>query len=174
MSLRSVSFLVPLELDCHDDNEGNPIETEAAGHYQEVSYSEADEPPPAATESIFSGHEGTISLGIDSSSSEPSKSPKTASAVMQLNGLEETNRHESAVVPERDSESPPQCSVVGASPNITTKPRTATSLQPDAPSRELANLNSAQPEESNMQRQSRRAAICQRQLIQELMRQDLL
>ena len=75
VSLRSVTFLVPLELDCHDDNERDILETEAANDYQEVSYSEADEPPPAA-ESIISGHEGLISLGINSSSSSgPNESP---------------------------------------------------------------------------------------------------
>ena len=146
MSLRSVSFLAPLELHCHDDNEGNPIETEAAGDYQEVSYSEADEPPPAAAESIFGRHVGPISLSFDSSSSRPSESPQATSAVMQLSGLEETHRHESADVPERDSESPPPRSNVGASPNITTEPRSPASRQPHTPSRESANLSNAQPE----------------------------
>ena len=162
-------FLYLFELNCHDDNKGNPIETEAAGDYQEVSYSEADKPPPAAAESIFSGHEGPISLGIHSSSSGPSESPQAASAVMQLSGLEETHRHDSAYVPERESESPPPRGDVGASPNITTEPRAAASRQPHAPSLELANLSNAQPEESNAQRQPWRAAIRQRQLIQELM-----
>ena len=39
VSLRSVTFLVPLELDCYNDEEGNITETEAAGDYQEASYS---------------------------------------------------------------------------------------------------------------------------------------
>ena len=98
-----MSFLVPLKLACHDDNVGNTIETETPGDYQEVSYSEADEPPSAAAESIFGVHEGPISLCINSSSSGQSESPQEASAVMQLNGLEETHLHESADVPERDS-----------------------------------------------------------------------
>ena len=140
----------------------------------EVSYSEADRPPPAAAESIFSRHEGPISLGIDSSSSWPSKSPQAASAVMQLSGLEETHRHESAYVPEPDSESPPPRSDVGASPNIPTEPRAAAYCQPPTHTRESATLSNTQPEECTTQRRPRRAATRQRQLIQELMQQDLL
>ena len=59
-----------------------------------MSYSEADEPPPAA-ESIFSGHEGPIPLGIDSPSLGPHESPQAASTDMQLSSLTETHRHES-------------------------------------------------------------------------------
>ena len=171
--LRSVTFLVPLELDCYDDEEGDIIETEAAGDYQEVSYSEADEPPPAA-ESIFSGHEGPIPLGIDSPSSGPHGSPQATSADMQLSGLTETHHHESADTPEQDSESPPPLSDVGASSNIPTELRVAASRQPPTHSRESAPLSTAQSEEPNTQRQPRRAATWQRQLLQELLRQDLL
>ena len=100
VSLRSVTFPVPLELDCHDDNERDILETEAAGDDQEVSYSETDEPSPAA-ESIISGHEGPISLGIDSSSSSgPNESPLAESTDMQLSGLIETHRSESLDTPE--------------------------------------------------------------------------
>ena len=174
VSLRSVSFLVPLELDCHDGNEGNVIETETTCDSQEVSYSKADEPPLAATESICNRHEVPMSLGINSSSSLPSESPQAASAVMQSSGLEETHHHETADIPNRDSESPPPCSDVGATPSITTEPRAAASRQSHAPSRESANLSDAQPDEPTMQRQQQRAATRQRQLIQELMQQDLL
>ena len=127
VSLHSVSFLVPLELDCHDDNE-------AAGDYQEVSYSEADKPPPAA-ESIISVHEGPVSLGIDSSSSSgPNESPLVESTDMQLSGLAETHCHESVDIPERDIVFPPPRINVGASSNIPTEPRVAVSHQSPTPS----------------------------------------
>ena len=128
VSLCSVTFLVPLELDCYD-NERDIPETEAASDYQEVSYSEADKPPPAA-ESIFSRHEGPIPLAIDSPSSGPHESPQAASTDMQLSGLTETHRRESVETPERDIESPPPRSDVGASSNIPTEPRVAASHQP--------------------------------------------
>ena len=96
------------------------------------------------------------------------------SADMQLSGLTETHRHESANTPERDSESQPPCSDVGASSNIPTEPRAAASRQPPTHSREPAPLSTAQSEEPTTQRQARRAATCQRQLLQELLRQDLL
>ena len=44
-SIHSVTFLVPLELDCYDDEEGDISETEAAGDYNEATCSEANEPP---------------------------------------------------------------------------------------------------------------------------------
>ena len=103
------------------------------GYYQEVSYSEADEPLPAA-ESVFSGHEGPISLGIDSSSAAgPNESPLAESTDMQLSGLAETHHSESVDTPERDSQSPPPRSDVGASSNIPTVLREADSRQPSTP-----------------------------------------
>ena len=44
-SIRSVTFLVPLELDCYDDEEGGISETEEAGDCNEATSSEANEPP---------------------------------------------------------------------------------------------------------------------------------
>ena len=170
VSLCSVIFLMPLELDCQDNNEGNSNETETAGNYQEVSYSEADEPP--AAESIFSGHEGPISLGIDSSSSGPNESPLAEPTDMQLSGLAETDSNESVDTPERKIMSPPRIDV-GASRNVPTVPRVAVSRQSPIPSCEAAPLNT-QPEESTTQRQPRQGATRQRQLMQELMQQDLL
>ena len=125
-------------------------------------------------ESILSGHEGPIPIGIDSPSSGPPKSPQASSADMQLSGLDETHRHESADIPERDSESPPPRSDVGASSNIPTKPRIAASRQPPTHSREPAPLSTAQSEEPTTQWQQRRATTRQRQLLQELLRRDLL
>ena len=172
-SIRSVTFLVPLELDCYDDEEGDIPETEAAGDYQEATYSEADE-PPASVESILSGHKGPIPLGIDSPSSGPSKSPQASSADIPLSGLNETHIHESAGIPERDSESPSPHRSVGASSNIPTEPRVAASCQPTTHSRESAPLSTAQSEEPTTQRQPRRAPTHQKQLLQELLQQDLL
>ena len=137
-------------------------------------YSEADEPRPAGEESTYSGHEDLISQGIDSSASGPSESPQAASAVMQLSGLEETHNRESADIPSRDSESQPLRSNVVANPSITTEPRAADSQQPHAPSRESANPSNTRTEKPTMQRQPRRADTCQRQLLQELMRQDVI
>ena len=142
MSLRSVSFLVPLKLNCHDDK-GNSNETEMVSDYQEASFSEADEPPTNEFESTISGHEVPIHLGIDSPASGPNESPLTQPAPMQLSGLEETHRNESADILQRDSQSPSQHS--------------------DAP-----------PDEHIMQQQPRRATTRQRQLLQELLQQDLL
>ena len=132
VSLRSVTFLVPLELDCYDDEEGDITETEAAGDYQEASYSEADE-PPASVELILSRHEGPIPLGIDSPSSGPPKSPQASSADMYLSGIDGTHSDESADQHERDIEPPPQRMSVGASSNTPTEPRVADSHQPEEP-----------------------------------------
>ena len=82
-SIRSVTFLVPLELDCYDDEEGDISETEGAGDYNEAANSEADE-PQLNEESITSGHDSPISLGVDSPSTGPPKSPPTETAEMQL------------------------------------------------------------------------------------------
>ena len=173
VSLRSVKFLVPLELDCYDDEEGDIIETEAAGDYQEVSYSKADEPPPVA-EPIFSEHKGPISLGIDSSSSGPHESPQAESTDMLLSSLTETRRNESVDTTEQDIKSPPPRIDVGASSNIPTEPRVAASRQPPTHICESAHLSTSQPEELPMQRQPQRAATRQRQLLQELLGRDLL
>ena len=54
-SFRSVTFLVPLELDCYDDEEGYISETESSSEYNEAASSEADE-PPFHEESTTSGH----------------------------------------------------------------------------------------------------------------------
>ena len=172
-SIRSVTFLVPLELDCYDDEEGDIPETEAAGDYQEAPYSEAGK-PPASVESILSGHEGPILLGIDSPSSGPPKSPQASSADMHLSSLDGTHSDKSADIPKRDSESPPPRRSVRASSNIPTELRVAVSRQPPTHSRESAPLSTAQSEEPTRQRQPRRAATHERQLLQELLQQDLL
>ena len=150
-SIHSVTFLVPLELDCYDDEEGGISETEAAGDYNEATISEAKE-PPTHDESILSGHEGPIPLNINSPSSGTPKSPQAATADIPLRGLEETHTYESADPPERDSKSPPQRMSVGASSNTPTELRVAASRQPTTHSRELAPLSdAAQPEELTMQ-----------------------
>ena len=164
MSLRPVSYLVPLELDCHD-NERNNTETEMVSGYQEASFSEADDPPTNELESTLSRHEAPIHLGIDSPASGPNESPPAQSAVMHLSGLEETHRHETADTPSRDSESQPLCTKDSALPCSTMEPRAEDSPQPPS---------EAQNEEHNMQRQPSRAAIRQQQLLQELLKQDLL
>ena len=94
-SIRSVTFLVPLELDCYDDKEGDISKTEIAGDCNEATSSEADE-PQFNEESIISGHDSPISLGIDSISTRPPKSPQAETAEMQLSGLYETPMYESA------------------------------------------------------------------------------
>ena len=93
---------------------------------------------------------------------------------MQLSCLDETHRHESADIAERDSQSPPPRIDVGASSNISTELREATSRQSPTPSSELANLSDAPTDELIMQRQPRRAATRQRQLLQELPQRDLI
>ena len=94
-SSRSGTFLVPLELDCYDDEEGDISETEGAGDYNEAASSEADE-PLHNEESITSRHGSPISLGIDSPSTGPSKRPQAVTADMQLSGLSETPLYKSA------------------------------------------------------------------------------
>ena len=86
MSLRSVTFLVPLELDCNDE-EGNNAETERAYGNQEASFSEADEPPSASV--VFS------ETSESPPAAESSEDSFMQSAVMHLSGLDETPSHES-------------------------------------------------------------------------------
>ena len=94
-SIRSVTFLVLLKLDCYDDKEGDISKTEAAGNYNEAICSEANEPPTHDV-SILCRHEGPIPLGIDSPSSGPPKSPQATTADIPLSGLNETHTYESA------------------------------------------------------------------------------
>ena len=173
-SIRSVTFLVPLKLDCYDDEEGDISETEAAGDYNEATNSKANK-PPIHDESILCGHEGPIPLGIDSPSTGPPKSPQAATADIPLRGLNETDTYESVDQHERDSESPPQRMSVGASSNTHTERRVADSPQPTTHSCELVPLSDAvQPEELTMQQLPRRAATRQQQLVQELIQEDLI
>ena len=173
-SICSVTFLVPLEFDCYDDEEGDISETEAAGDCNEATSSEASK-PPFNEESIISGHDSPISFGIDSSSAGPPKRPQAETAEMQLSRLNETHLYESADPHERDSESPPQCMSVGVTPNTPTEKRVASSHQPATTSRELVPLsNTAQPEELILQLLPRRAATRQRKLPQELIQEDLI
>ena len=116
-SIRLVTFLVPLELDCYDDKEGDISETEVAGECNNATSSKADE-PQFNEELIISRHDSPISLGIDSTSTGPPKSPKADTAEMQLSGLYENPMYESADQDERDSESPPQHMSVGATPTL--------------------------------------------------------
>ena len=97
VSLRSVIFLVPLELDCNDE-EGNNTETERAYGNQEASFSESDEPPPASA--VFS------EMSESPPAAEPSEDSFMQSAVMHLSGLHETPSHESADPTQRDGQSP--------------------------------------------------------------------
>ena len=90
VSLHPVSYLVPLEPDCHD-NERDNTEAEMVSNSQEASFNEADEPPTNEFESTIRGSDVTIHLGIGSSALGPSKSPPAQSAVMQLSGLAEAH-----------------------------------------------------------------------------------
>ena len=172
-SIRSITFLVPLELDCYDDEKRDIFETEAAGDCNEAT-SEANE-PPINEELIISGHDGPISLGIDSPSTGPPKRPQAETVEMQLSGLDETHLYESADQHERDSESPPQRKSIGVNPNTPTEKRVAASHQPATTSCELVPLSdAAQPDELIMQRLPRHAATHQRQLLQELIKEDLI
>ena len=160
-SIHSGTFLVPLELNCYEDEEGDISETEPAGDYNEATSSVAKE-PPFNEESIISGHDGPISLGIDSPSTGPPKRPQAETAEMQLSGLDKTHLYESADPHERDSESPPQHMSVGVTPSTPTKKRIAASHHPATTSRELVPLsNTAQPDELVTQRLPRHAPIHQ-------------
>ena len=87
VSLRSVTFLVPLELDCNDE-EGNNTEIERAYGNQEASSSKADEPPSASV--VFS------ETSESPPAAESSEDSFMQSAAMHLSGLDETPSHESA------------------------------------------------------------------------------
>ena len=63
-SLRPVTFLVPLELDCYDEEEGNPHKTERASDHNEAATSKAEE-PPFSDESTISRLGSPITLGAD-------------------------------------------------------------------------------------------------------------
>ena len=103
------------------------------------------------------------------------KLPQAETAEIQLSGLDETHMYESADPSERNSESPPQCMSVGASPYTPTEKRVAASCQPTTHSCELVPLsNAAQPEELTTQRLPRCSATRQRQLLRELIQEDLL
>ena len=164
VSLCSVTFLVRLELDCNDEEENN-AETERAYGNQEAPFSEADKPPSASV--VFS---------------ETSKSPPAAelsedsfmqSAVMHLSGLDETPSHESADPTQRDSQSPSPRSSIGAAFNVPMETRAVDSPHSPAPSRESATSSSTPSSELNTQRQPRRAAIRQRQLVKDLIKKIL-
>ena len=57
-SLRPVTFLVPLKLDCYDEEEGNTNEHEREGDNDEPAASETEESPfiEEGEESALSGH----------------------------------------------------------------------------------------------------------------------
>ena len=85
MSLCLVTFLVPFELDCNNEEDNN-AETERADGNQEALFSEADEPPSASA---------VLSKTSESSpAAEPSEDSFMQSAVMHLSGLHETPSHE--------------------------------------------------------------------------------
>ena len=89
-SLCSVAFLVPLKLDCYDDEEGDISETGMAGNYPEAASSEGSD------ESTTSGHGSPITLGVDSPSTGPPMRPQSSAADMRLSRLSETPTYESA------------------------------------------------------------------------------
>ena len=82
-SLRPVTFLVPLELDCYDEEEGDLYETERESDHNEAATSEADE-PPSSDELTTSGHGSPITLGVDSTSTGPPMRPQSSAADMKL------------------------------------------------------------------------------------------
>ena len=94
-SLHPVTFLVPLELDCYDKEEGNLHETERESDHNEAATSEAEE-PPFNDESTISGLGSPITLGIDSTSTGPPVHPQSPAADVQLSSLQETPTSESA------------------------------------------------------------------------------
>ena len=117
-SLRLVTFLVPLELECSNEEERNLHETERESDQIEAATSKAEE-SPSSEESTISGLGSPITLGVDSNSMQPPVRPQSSAADMQLRGLQETPSSESADQPvvEQDCESPTHPSSVGASPN---------------------------------------------------------
>ena len=151
-SIRSVTFLVPLELDYYDEEEGDIFEAEGAGYYNKAASSEADT-PLHNEESTTSGHGSPISLGVDSTSTGPSKCPQVVTADMQLSGLYEITMYESVDQVERDSTSPTQRTSVGTFPSTSTEKRVSDSPQPTTTSRELVtHSDAAQPDELLTQR----------------------
>ena len=165
VSLSSVTFLVPLKLDCNDE-EGNNTETEGAYGNQEASFSEADEPPSASA--VFS------ETSESPPAAESSEDSFMQSAVMHLSSLHETPSHESAELTQRDSQSPSPRNSVGATSNVPMETRAVDSPHSPAPSRESATSSAAPSSELITQRQPRRAAIHQRQLVKDLIEDDLI
>ena len=88
-SLRPVTFLVPLELDCYDKEEGNLHETERKNDRNEAATSEAKE-SPSNDELTISGLGRPITLGVDSTSTGLPVRPRSPAADMKLSGLQET------------------------------------------------------------------------------------
>ena len=96
------------------------------------------------------------------------------SAVMHLSSLDETPSHESADLTQRDSQSPSPCSSIGAAFNVLMETRAVDYPHSPAPSCESATSSTAPSSEFNNQRQPRRAAIRQRQLVKDLIEEDLI
>ena len=96
------------------------------------------------------------------------------SAVMHLSGFDETPSHKSADPTQRDSRSPSPHSSIGAAFNVPMEMRAIDSPHSPAPSRESATRSAAPSSELNTQRQPRRAAIRQRQLVKDLIEEDLI
>ena len=84
------TFLVPLELDCCDEEEGNLSESGREGDNDEAATSEAGEPPYNKEESALSGHDSPITLGVVSASAGPLTRSQSPAADMQLSGLQDT------------------------------------------------------------------------------------
>ena len=175
-SVRPVTFLVPLELDCYDDEEGDLPETERASDYGKAATSEADE-PPFIDKSTTSRHDSPITLGINSPSTVPHMHPQSSAADTQFSGLPETSTYKSAdqSEAERDCESPTQRSSVGASPNTPSMTGAAGSPQPTQASSELATqAAAAPPDELITHHLPRHAATRQRQLVRDLINEDVI
>ena len=130
-SLRPVTSLVPLELNCYDKEEGNLHETGREGDNDEAATSK-DEELPYNDKSTISGHDSPITLGIDSASTGPLTRPQSPAADMQLSGLQETPISQSAdhSISERDSQSPTHPNSVGATPNTLSTTGASGSQQP--------------------------------------------
>ena len=170
-SLRPVIFLVPLELDRYDEEEGNLHETEREGDNNKAATSEAEE-PPYNDESTINGLGSPITLGVDSASAGPLTHSQSPAADTQLSGLQETPISESAdhLVSERDSQSPTYPSSVGTTPNTLNMTGASGSQQPPSVSQELATQEeAAQSDESSTRRLPRHGAASQ-----SLINEDLL
>ena len=129
MSLRSVTFLVPLELDCSDEEE-NDSETETAQSNQAASalFSETSESPPAA-EPSSSGRASPIKQELHVSSAEPSEGSFDQISCYAFKQSPRDPNHKSADPTQRDSQFPSQCSSVGATSNVTMAARAVGSPQ---------------------------------------------